>query len=442
MTRRRTVSFISLGCPKNLVDSEGLISTLLSRGFRVLTEPADADLVVVNTCGFLSAARKESIQAIREAVSLKERGVRGVLVAGCMVGNYRDQLEAEAPGVDRFVPFVDYRQIDRIADSILPPETGPSFALDRRRMDAALTPSHYAYLKISEGCNHTCSFCVIPDIRGAMRSVPEADLAARAEAMAARGVKELTLIAQDSTVYGTDIYGENRTASLLRRLDRVEGIRWIRLMYAYPTEVRDDLMDAIAGGERVLPYLDVPVQHASTPVLKRMRRGYDRRRLEEMVAALRSRIPGIALRTTVIVGFPGETDADFDELIEFVSEQRFDRLGAFQYSQEEGSRAAGLPGQIPEDVKAGRYARLMEVQQSIAFQHAQARIGREELVLIDAPAEEGRPALGRTMADAPEVDATVAVHGTQAGPGEFAKVLITGSSGYDLTGHARGDPDG
>ncbi|MEE2713637.1 MAG: 30S ribosomal protein S12 methylthiotransferase RimO [Planctomycetota bacterium] len=432
MAQKHTVSFISLGCPKNLVDSEGLVSTLLSRGFRVLDDPKDADLVVVNTCGFLAASRSESVDTIKEAVALKDGGVQGVLVAGCMVGNYKDQIEKEAPGVDRFVPFVDYSNIDGIAEELLPKDPSPSFTVERRRVDAALTPGHYAYLKISEGCNHTCAFCVIPDIRGPMRSLPEDDLVARARTLAERGVKELVVIAQDSTVYGTDLYGSNRTSRLLHRLDSIEGIEWIRLMYAYPTEVRDELIETLATSERVLPYLDVPMQHASDSVLKRMRRGYGRARLSRMVQDLRDRVPDIALRTTFIVGFPGETDADFEELLDFVREARVERLGAFRYSDEAGSRAADLDGQVPESVKDERYDRLMMEQQQIAFAHNEASIGTTESVLVDAAAVDGHPAVARRRRDAPEVDASVFIQNDALRPGDLIQVEITGASGYDL----------
>jgi ribosomal protein S12 methylthiotransferase len=432
MAQKHTVSFISLGCPKNLVDSEGLVSTLLSRGFRVLSDPKDADLVVVNTCGFLAASRKESVDTIREAVALKNSGVKSVLVAGCMVGNYKDQIEKEAPGVDRFVPFVDYSNIDGIAADLLPEDPSPSFTVERRRVDAALTPGHYAYLKISEGCNHTCSFCVIPNIRGPMRSVPEDDLVARARTLAERGVKELVVIAQDSTVYGTDLYDSNRTSHLLRRLDAVEGIEWIRLMYAYPTEVRGELIETLATGKHVLPYLDVPVQHASDAVLERMRRGYGRARLTDMIGDLRDRVSNISLRTTVIVGFPGETDVDFEELLGFVKETRFERLGAFRYSNEQGSRAADLDGQVPDAVRDERYDRLMATQQQIAFSANEACIGTTETVLVDAAAAGGRPAVARRRHDAPEVDASVLLDDETVRPGDLVPVEITGASGYDL----------
>ena len=434
MPDKHTISFVSLGCPKNLVDSEGLVSTLLSRGFRVLQEPKDADMVIVNTCGFLAASRDESVAAIQEAVDLKEHGVQRVLVAGCMVGNYREQLQAEAPGVDRFVPFVDYARIDEIAAELLPDAPKPSFLVERRRVDAALTPAHFAYLKISEGCNHTCAFCVIPSIRGPHRSVPTEDLVARARTMASRGVREVSLIAQDSTVYGTDLYGENRLPALIRALDDVEGLAWIRLMYAYPTEVRSELIDAIAESPRMLPYLDVPIQHASDRVLKAMRRGYGRERLETMIRDLRSRMPDIALRTTVIVGFPGESDEDFEELLDFARTTRFDRLGAFRYSHEDESRAASLPDRVPDEIIESRYHRLMALQQEIAFADNAARVGSRETVIVDAAAEAGQPAMARTRRDAPEIDACVRVHDDLLNPGDLIEVEITASDGYDLVG--------
>lgn len=429
---RRSVAFISLGCPKNLVDSEGLVSGMASRGFRVLTDPAQADVVVVNTCGFLEASRGESLGAIRDAVALKQRGVSAVLVAGCMVGNYRPLLEEAAPGVDRYVPFSDYARIADIAGECVGgmPEAG--FTVDRLRSDVALTPAHYAWLKISEGCNHTCSFCVIPDIRGRMRSFPADDIVNRARALAARGVKEVVLVAQDSTVYGTDIYGENRLVRLLERVKAVEGLRWVRLMYAYPTEVREDLADTLASGLPLLPYLDVPIQHASDGVLRRMKRGYGRADLERMVSLLRAR--GIALRTTVITGFPGETEADFRELLDFLRAARFDRLGAFPYSREPGSSADSLDGHLPESVRKERMEELMLLQQEIAFESARARAGTVEEVLVDRAASGTQPALARTRRDSPEVDAHVRLHDAGIRAGDLVEVTITGSDGYDLDG--------
>lgn len=414
------------------MDSEGLVSGMASRGFRVLTDPAQADVVVVNTCGFLEASRSESLGAIRDAVALKQRGVSAVLVAGCMVGNYRPLLEQEAPGVDRYVPFSDYASIADIATDCVGGMPSAGFTLDRLRSDVALTPAHYAYLKISEGCNHTCSFCVIPDIRGRMRSFPVEDLLQRARTLAQRGVKELVLVAQDSTVYGTDIYGENRLPRLLDRLRDVAGLKWVRLMYAYPTEVREDLVDRLASGAPLLPYLDVPIQHASDTVLKRMKRGYGRKELERMLSLLQSK--NIALRTTVITGFPGETDAEFAELLDFLKAARFDRLGAFPYSREPGSTADALDGHLPESVRKERMEAIMLLQQQLAFEAARARVGCIEEVLVDQAAANSTPALGRTRRDAPEVDAGVRIEDDSVRPGDLLQVRITASDGYDLVG--------
>jgi ribosomal protein S12 methylthiotransferase len=429
---RRVVSLISLGCPKNLVDSEGLVSRLLSSDFRVVSEPGDSEVAIVNTCGFLQASRKESLDAIREVCGLKKKGLRGVLVAGCMVGNYKAELLREVPEVDGLVEFGQYERIAAIVEGLLPEESASSFHGERRRIDASLTPRHYGYLKISEGCNRICSFCVIPDIRGRMRSVPIDDLVRRAETMARRGVKEINLIAQDSTVYGADLGGAPMLVELLRRLDQVEGLAWIRLMYAYPTEVTEPLMDLLASGKRVLPYLDVPVQHGSDQVLRRMKRGHGRKALDQMIGGLKRR--GIAIRTTVIVGFPGETDEDFEQLLDLVRSAEFDRLGAFRYSQEEGSTAGVLDGQLPDDVKQERFARLMEAQQEIAFRRAISAKGTQETVLIDVASGKGEPARGRSRRDAPEVDAQVLVHAPSLEPGDLVLVDISGASGYDLIG--------
>jgi ribosomal protein S12 methylthiotransferase len=429
---RRVVSLVSLGCPKNLVDSEGLVSKLLSSDFRVVSDPADSDVAIVNTCGFLQASRKESIATIREVCDLKKKrnGVRGVLVAGCMVGNYGDELLKEVPEVDRLVGFGEYDRIAEFVEALLPRQDTAGFHAERRRIDASLTPRHYAYLKISEGCNRICSFCVIPSIRGKMRSVPVDDLVARARVMAERGVREISLIAQDSTVYGADLYGAPKLEELLDRLDEVEGLSWVRLMYAYPTEVTEGLMDRLGSGARILPYLDVPVQHASDAVLRRMKRGYDRRTLDRMIGGLRRR--GIAIRTTVIVGFPGETDADFEQLLDLVRASEFDRLGAFRYSQEEGSAAGILDAQVPDAVKDERFHRLMEAQQEIAFRRALAAVGTVEPVLIDVASTARKPARGRTRRDAPEVDAQVLVRGPGLEPGQLVDAEIVGAEGYDL----------
>lgn len=431
-SNRRTVSFVSLGCPKNLVDSENLVSTLMSRGFRVLHDPAEAEMVVVNTCGFLESSRAESVATIRNAIALKSQGVKAVVVAGCMVGNYKDVLLREAPGIDRLVPFADYEHIDQVAQELLPMSSGPTFLEERRRMDVGLTPAHFAYLKISEGCNHTCSFCVIPSIRGPMHSAPIEDLVTRARGLAERGVKELVLIAQDSTVYGTDLYGKNKLVPLLERLDEIAGLRWIRLMYAYPTEVTPALMRCLGSGKRILPYLDVPIQHASDSVLHRMRRGYKRRDLEAMVTGLRGAASEMSLRTTVIVGFPGETEADFEALLEFMRWARFDRLGAFQYSREPGSSAAELENPVPAEVKNERWHRLMALQQELAFLANRQRVGRIEEVLVEHQGDSKQAPSGRTRRDAPEIDTVVRIPGARVAQGEFVQARILAADGYDL----------
>ncbi len=388
--------------------------------------------MVVNTCGFLEASRAESLDTIRRAVDLKSKGVARVIVAGCMVGNYRDILEREAPGVDRYLPFVDYAQLDKIADEVLPPRGRSSFMVERRRADISLSPAHFSWLKISEGCNHTCSFCVIPSIRGPMRSFPEDDLVRRAEHLVDKGVQEINLIAQDSTVYGTDLYGENRVVRLLERLDRIERLLWVRLMYAYPTEVTPAMMDLLAGGSRIVPYLDVPVQHASDAVLKRMRRGYGRKDLDRLVSGLRQRRPDFTLRTTVIVGFPGETDEEFGELLDFIRSARFRHLGAFAYSREPGSRADDLPGHLPDSVKQARLDEVVRLQQSIAFESRDRRLGESALVLVDAASADGEPARARSVMEAPEIDSHILIDGGPVNAGDLLQVRIRERRGYDL----------
>ncbi len=435
-----SVSLVSLGCPKNLVDSERLVSALLTGGFTVITDPAAADAVIVNTCGFLEASRRESLETLRGLAGLKARGLRRVLVAGCMVPGHRDLLRAEVPEIDAFIEFADYGRLPEILAPLLPPRSGrPTFLGARRRVDAQLTPRHTAWLKISEGCNHPCTFCIIPSIRGPMRSLPIPDLVARARTLAGRGVVELNLIAQDLTLYGADLYGRVRLPDLLGELAAVPGLRWIRLLYAYPGEVSDALIDVVARGAPVLPYLDMPIQHSEDRILASMRRLSTRRTIEETIDRLRHRIPGIALRTTLIVGFPGETDADFERLLEFVRARSFTHLGAFIFSPEPGSPAASFADAVPRDVAEDRWARLMETQRGIVAARSEPQIGRDIPVLVDAagPAPGGGIALGRTAADAPDIDGRVILHagpGTGAAPaaGDIVTARVTAVDGWDL----------
>lgn len=434
MTDDRTVSLVSLGCPKNLVDSEGIVSDLLSQDIHVVVDPADAQVVLVNTCGFLGSARDESLKTIRKIVDMKEQGLRGVVVTGCMVGQYRKMLLDAVPEVDRLVDFGEYRQIPSIVDDLLPPREsseGASFQ-PGRYVQARLTPAHYAYLKVSEGCNHTCSFCVIPSIRGRMKSVPFEELLERARRLSDLGARELDIIGQDTTMYGTDIYAQNRLPELLARLSDIDDVRWIRLLYAYPTEVTDDLIDVLADDNRVLPYIDVPLQHTNEKMLGLMNRRSSEKCVEDLMLRLRDQVPGITIRTTFIVGFPGETEDDFQHMLGFVKRHRIDRLGAFTWSPEEGSKALHLPDPVPEETKIRRLDELMTLQKGIARELNAARVGNTIEVLVDDPADGTGPAMARSAADAPEIDGCVRVHGRPLRAGEMVDVTIKSADDYDL----------
>lgn len=436
-----TYALVSLGCPKNLVDSERMAGLLRLDGYRMVPDPAGADLVVVNTCGFIGAARQESCDVIEEMLELKRQGQLGaVIVAGCLAERDRDGLLAKYPGIDRLVGVFGR---DEIAAAASGPPAGidggltifrpaPSRPLpDGQRL--RITPPHLAFLKISEGCNRLCSFCTIPRLRGPYASKPLDQIVAEAEELAADGARELIIVAQDTSAYGIDLHGEPRLAELLRRLDRVDGLAWIRLMYLYPLHVTDELIDAVATAEKVLPYLDLPLQHINDEVLLRMRRRVSRQETEQLLDRLRARIPGLVLRTTLMVGFPGETDAQFDELLEFVRQRRFERLGVFCYSDEPDTPASKLGDQVPEPVKETRRARLLQTQQEIAFAWNSSQVGRRLDVLIDRYIEgEEHAYLGRSFADAPEVDGAVYVTGESLSPGQIVPTEVVAARGYDL----------
>ena len=437
--------FVSLGCPKNLVDSEKMLGTLALDGYTLVTEPDGADFVIVNTCGFIESSRAESKAVIREMLDLKRRGrTRGVIVAGCLPQRLGPALIDEMPEIDHIVGVFGRDEINRVADHLIGGareqrelfRPAPLNAQDDRAR-LRITPRHYAYLKISEGCDRTCTFCSIPKMRGKHVTKPIEMVIAEARELAADGVKELNLVAQDTTYYGTDLYGEVRLVELLRQLEAVDGIDWLRLMYLYPINFTDELIDAIAGSSKIVPYLDLPLQHISDAVLKRMQRRVNSRQTIELVGKLREKIPNVVLRTTFIVGFPGETDEQFQELTGFVEETRFERLGVFTYSLEPGTPSVKLDGHLPESVKIARRDELMASQQQIAFDFAESLIGYELDVLIDSVDEEGR-LVGRTFADAPEIDACVTVSGEFSQRedlvGEFIPVEITGRAGYDLAG--------
>jgi ribosomal protein S12 methylthiotransferase len=442
-TPKGSFAFVSLGCPKNLVDSERMLGKLAQDGYALTPEADGADVVVVNTCGFIEPARQESLGVIREMLALKEQGkVGAVVVAGCLAERKRDDLLLELPGVDRIVGVFgrediadvvtrarrrDGRDEQRSLFRPAPVRAWPDTARLR------ITPRHYAYLKISEGCDRLCTFCAIPGMRGKHVTKPIEEVIREANELAADGVRELIVVAQDTTYYGLDLYGEVRLAELLRRLDAVEGIEWVRILYAYPIHFTDELIDTLASARKVLPYLDLPLQHINDRVLRRMQRRVDRRQTEDLLARLRSAIPGLALRTTFIAGFPGETEEEFAELLDFVRTARFERAGVFPYSFEPDTPAARLPDHLPEEVKQERVARLMEAQQEVAFVWSQEQVGKEMELIVDAPDPEvPGHVLARSYADAPDIDGCVRLKGKNLHPGDLVRARVTGADGYDL----------
>ncbi len=442
-------AFVSLGCPKNLVDSERMLGMLRLDGYELVNDPRGADFAVVNTCGFIEAARQESFAAIDEMLELKRRGeLRGVIVSGCLAERQKEALLVDRPGIDHLVGVFGREEVTKVADRLLGGLTeqrtvfqpAPIHPLpDTSRM--RITPRHFAFLKISEGCDRLCTFCAIPRMRGKHYTKPMEEVISEARELAADGVRELVIVAQDTTYYGMDLYGEPKLAELLRQLDQVEELDWIRLMYFYPMYVTDELVDVIAGSKRILPYLDMPLQHASDKMLKRMQRRVNRRDTEQLMAKLRSRIPNLVMRTTMITGFPGETEADFAEMKQFVAEQKFERLGVFTYSLEPDTPAARLGDHLPEEVKDERRERLMAVQQEVAFEWNDAQVGRQVEVLIDAEVP-GEPEawIGRSYADAPDVDGVVYVTGAGLATGAIVPCEIVARSGYDLAAAAVGKP--
>ncbi len=452
---RGTFAFVSLGCPKNLVDSERMLGKLAQDGYALTPDADGADVVVVNTCGFIEPARQESLAVIREMLALKEQGrVGAVVVAGCLAERKKDNLLLEVPGVDRIVGVFAREEIAPVVGQALPTPKRQRGADDTEQRslfrpapvrsldDTArlrITPRHYAYLKISEGCDRLCTFCAIPGMRGKHVTKPIEEVLREAKELVADGVRELILVAQDTTYYGLDLYGRVRLAELLRELDALDGLEWIRLLYAYPMYFNDELIETIGGAKKILPYLDMPLQHINDRVLKRMQRRVNRASTEELVGKLRRGIPGLAMRTTFIVGFPGETDAEFEELLEFVKASHFERVGVFPYSFEPGTPATRLDGHLPEEVKQERRDRLMEAQQEVAFRWSRGQVGRELDVIIDgADPEVPGHVLGRSYADAPDIDGLVRVKGKRLHAGDIVRVKVTGADGYDLAARAVG----
>ncbi len=444
-----TFAFVSLGCPKNLVDSERMLGKLAQSGLGLVPDPDGADTVIVNTCGFIESARQESLAVIREMLELKRQGrVGSVVVAGCLAERLGDQLLEEVPEVDQIVGVFGREDINQVVlraraqqqeqRSLFRP------AAVRALEDTArlrITPAHYAYLKISEGCDRLCTFCAIPKMRGKHVTKPIEQVIAEAQELAEDGVRELIIVAQDTTYYGMDLYGKPRLADLLNQLDAIEGIAWIRLLYAYPEHVNDDLLQTIARSKKIIPYLDMPLQHINDRMLKRMQRRVTRSSTEQLLQRLRHAWPGLVLRTTFIVGFPGETEAELEELIDFIQTIRFERVGVFTYSFEPGTPASRLDEHLPEQIKQERRDRVMAAQQAVAFDWSAAQVGKEIEVIIDAPDPE-LPNYhdGRGHADAPDIDTLIRVKGKSLQPGDLCKVKITGADGYDLVGRAIGPP--
>lgn len=446
-----TYAFVSLGCPKNTVDSERMLGLLRLDGYELVGSPQGADFVVVNTCGFIERARTESFAAIDEMLELKKQGgTRGVIVSGCLAERQREQLLEERPGIDHLVGVFGREEITRVADRLVGRQEeqrtvfkpAPIRALpDRDRL--RITPQHFAYLKVSEGCDRLCTFCAIPKMRGKHASKPIEEVIAEAEQLAADGARELIVVAQDTTYYGLDLYGQPRLTELLKRLESVRGIDWIRLMYFYPMYIDEPLVDTIAHSSKILPYIDMPLQHASDNMLRRMSRRVTKPETEALLQLLRSRIPNLTLRTTFITGFPGETDDDVEELAEFIARHQFERMGVFTYSLEPDTPAAKLPDHVPLELMEQRRERLMNLQQEIMFARNERHVGRTVDAILDQPVEgEKNVYLGRTAGDAPDVDGLIFVTGDRQRlrGGDIVPVEVVATQGYDLIGVAAGKP--
>jgi ribosomal protein S12 methylthiotransferase len=463
------IGFISLGCPKNLVDGEVMLGLARDAGHEITSDPTAADVLVVNTCAFIDAAKEESVDAILEMAALKRRaGGQRLVVTGCLAERYRDELRAEIPEIDAVLgtgevpeivnaidghrsaparPLSLFRSRSELAPTTRGLETAgsttttarsilPTYLYDASTPRVLSTPTHYAYLKIGEGCDYTCAFCIIPTLRGKYRSRDADSVVREAGQLAAAGVRELLLISQDTSYFGNDRGERGALARLLRRLNAIDGLEWIRLLYLYPTTISDDLLDAMAECGKVCRYIDLPLQHASAGVLRRMRRPGNRETYDRLLHRIRTRVPDVTLRTTFIVGFPGETEADYEELRQFVRETAFDHVGVFTYSHEEGTRAHALPDDVPAATKAARRSALMRLQKQIAARRQRSRVGQQVRVLVDGPSTESALVLqGRLEGQAPDIDSVVYLSDCDPSAipaGTFVAARVTGARGYDL----------
>ena len=435
------ILFISLGCDKNLADSEEMLGLLTAGGHEITDDETQADAIVINTCCFIKDAKEESVETILEMAEYKKTGsCHALIVTGCMAQRYQKEIIEEVPEVDAVLGTTSYGDIvkaleEAVAGNHFEEFRDIDYLPDTGGKRVLTTGGHFGYLKIAEGCDKHCTYCIIPKLRGKFRSVPMERLIAQAEDMAEQGVKELILVAQETTVYGKDLYGKKSLHILLKKLCEIRGIRWIRILYCYPEEIYDELIETIRDEKKICHYLDIPIQHASDRILKRMGRRTSKQELIDIIGKLRKEIPDIVLRTTLITGFPGETEEDHEELKEFVDEMEFDRLGVFTYSPEENTPAAEMADQVPEEVKEERRDELMELQQEISYDRGQDRIGQELLVMIEGKVADESAYIGRTYGDAPKVDGYIFVQtGELLMTGDFAKVRVTGALEYDLIG--------
>ena len=440
------ILFISLGCDKNLVDSEQMLGLLTQKGFTLTDDETQADVIVINTCCFIHDAKEESIQNILEMAEYRKSGsCKALIVTGCLAQRYKQEIIDEIKEVDAVIGTTAHDEIFDVIEKVLAgqkeldiQDVDRLVEIDAKRV--VTTGGHYAHLKIAEGCDKHCTYCIIPKIRGNYRSVPMERLLKEAQDLADQGVKELILVAQETTLYGTDIYGKKSLHILLKKLCEIKGIRWIRVLYCYPEEIYDELIETIRDEKKICHYLDLPIQHASDRILKRMGRRTTRAQLEEIIGKLRKEIPDIALRTTLITGFPGETQEDHEELMAFVDEMEFDRLGVFTYSQEEDTPAATMEDQIDEEVKKDRQEELMELQQEVSLDKNEEKIGRTMFAMVEGYLSDENVYVARTYADAPGIDGYLFIDTAETlMSGDFAKVKITGALEYDLTGELEND---
>ena len=427
---------ISLGCDKNLVDSEHMLAIMADAGYEITDDENEADVIVVNTCCFIHDAKQESIDTVLEMARLKDNKLKALIVCGCLAQRYRDEIQKEIPEVDAVIGTTGWEQIAEVIENVMdarPVKSDRKSAVEGKRI--ITTPGHYEYLKIAEGCDKNCTYCIIPKIRGHYRSVPMEELISQAQYLAGQGVKELILVAQETTIYGTDIYGRKSLPELLCKLSEIDGIEWIRVLYAYPEEVTDELIDVMSTNPKICHYIDIPIQSGSDPVLRRMGRRTDQKQIRDVIEKLRSRMDDICIRTTLISGFPGETQEDFEETYRFVNEMEFDRLGVFTYSAEEGTAAYDFEPKVDEDVAKSRRDELYELQQAIAYEAAEQMTGRKLRVIVDGYLPDDDVYVARSYKDAPEIDGLVFVYSDrELVTGDMVTVEIKDAKEYDLEG--------